>query len=197
MFDQDHYLNDTAASQATLVNPQENVKLIITKASALNNVLLLNGRPRFIISTTDIAGSKTLITDARTKELLVKINRRSLFADEIKFTHHNQGKAVKAGKEWFIEGKMPDGMRKWTINTSEGRFLWRLDPKTRWALCPENAPDQPIAWLQLPTQDKPYAFVISPGIEHFWDLIVGGWSYIDQVIKLEERMVGGGGDASV
>lgn len=100
---------DDTPSVLTLVNPPKSHKeLVITKPSTLNNVLLLNGSPRYIISTVDPSAAKTKISDARTKEVLVKIRRRILRSDDITFTHHG-GNAIKIGKEWLKESKMPDG----------------------------------------------------------------------------------------
>ena len=59
-----------------LVNPLPPVNLVIARPHPLVSALLLKGRPRFMISTIDHAGAKTIISDPRTREVLVKIRRR-------------------------------------------------------------------------------------------------------------------------
>ncbi|PPQ82211.1 hypothetical protein CVT24_012889 [Panaeolus cyanescens] len=178
---------DSTASAVTLVNSRPHSELVITKPSALNNVLLLNGKPRYIISTTDPAAAKTKITDARTKELLAKVHRRTIFSDEVMFTHHENGKPIKIGKEWFKESKMPDGRVRWDIETSSGNFAWRMDVVHRLVLCPASDMDNPIAWVQLPNENKSFAIIVPPGWESIWDIIIAGWVILEQKMRLYEK----------
>ncbi|KAF9048899.1 hypothetical protein BJ165DRAFT_1463418 [Panaeolus papilionaceus] len=178
---------DDKGSVLTLVNPPKaHRELVITKPSTLNNVLLLNGSPRYRISTSDPAAAKTDIFDARTKEQLVKIKRRIFFTDEITFINHG-GDTKKIGKEWLKESKMPDGRLRWDFESSSGDFAWRMDVIHRLVLCPASDMSNPIAWVQLPDETKSFALVVPPASESMWDIIVGGWVILEQRIRLQEK----------
>lgn len=106
---------DDTSSILTLVNPPNpklksdtHTELVISKTSTLNNVLLHNGSPYFNISTHNPAAADTDITDARTGEVLVKIRRHVFRSDEVTLMNHGAS-AMKVGKTWLKESKMPDG----------------------------------------------------------------------------------------
>lgn len=89
-----------SGSQATLVNPQPPIELVCSKNSVLNTLLLRDGKPYYSISTLDKSVSCTRITDLRTQELLVTIQRRWVASDTITFTQRYGGEKLKL-KEWL------------------------------------------------------------------------------------------------
>ena len=89
-----------SGSQATLVNPQPPIEFVCSKHSVLNTLLLRDGKPFYSISTLDKSVSCTRITDLRTQELLVTIQRRLLASDTITFTQRYGGEKLKL-KEWL------------------------------------------------------------------------------------------------
>ena len=89
-----------SGSQATLVNPQPPIEFVCSKHSVLNTLLLRDGKPCYSISTLDKSVSCTRITDLRTQELLVTIQRRWVASDAITFTQRYGGDKLKL-KEWL------------------------------------------------------------------------------------------------
>ncbi|KAF9478253.1 hypothetical protein BDN70DRAFT_880213 [Pholiota conissans] len=174
-------------SQATLVNPQPTYELELTKTSVLNNVLRLDGQPRFLISTVDAAAAITKITDLSTNQLLVTIRRRALLPDDIKFTYHYDGEAVKM-KEWLREEQSEDGHTQWMIDTPMGSYIWRIQVTLRLSLCPINDIDNPIAWVKHETPTSPItALVLKRGTESFMDEILAGFLILELKLRMKEK----------
>lgn len=93
-----------AASEVTLVNPLPNSSLTFKTSSVINNILTHDGWPYFKIAIGDATGTRIEISNPHTKEILVKVQRRNLFSDEITFSRHFDGKALKI-KDWLHEVK--------------------------------------------------------------------------------------------
>ena len=134
-----------SSSEVTLINPEPPTALKFSSPSVLNNVVSLNGKPIFMVSTLDAAGAQTKITDAQSKELLAVIKKKTFQPDTVQFTHKYDGKPLKQ-REWLVPGKFEDGRSvflwqsfsitlltstvnrsKWTIHIPLGRFVWRTD----------------------------------------------------------------------
>ncbi|KAF9048992.1 hypothetical protein BJ165DRAFT_1464077 [Panaeolus papilionaceus] len=195
---------DDTSSILTLVNPpnpklksEMHTELVINKTSTLNNVLLHNGSPYFNISTHNPAAADTDITDARTGEVLVTIRRHVFRSDEVTLMNHGAS-AMKVGKTWLKESKMPDGVDdvfenrpRWDFASSVEDFAWRLDVVHRLVLCPASDMGNPIAWIQLPELDgsnlKTPALVVPSASESMWDVIVAGWVILEQKVRLDEK----------
>jgi hypothetical protein len=96
-------------SQITLINPEPTLELVLEKpASLLNTRLLVNGKPRFEVSTVDRDESITNLTDLRTNEVVATIHRRTFLPDKVKFSRRFGGKSVKKG-DWMAKVKPSAG----------------------------------------------------------------------------------------
>ena len=123
-----------SSSEATLINPEPATVLKFSSPSVLNNVICLNGKPLFMITTHDAAGAQTRIADAQTKELLVVIKKKTFQPDTIQFTHKYDGQLLKQ-REWLVHGKLEDGRYVNFTPLVEGLF--------RSALCEQTKMDNP------------------------------------------------------
>ncbi|KAJ3513855.1 hypothetical protein NLJ89_g2719 [Agrocybe chaxingu] len=169
-----------SVSQVTLVNPEHLTELVLTKNSVLNTRMLYKGKARYQVATVDANAARSIITDVQSGEQLAKIKRRTLHSDTVKFSHFFDGKAVKI-KEWLREEKMANGHKRWNIETPAGSFSWRKDVTRSYDM------ERPIAWLQLPTNEKPYALVLKSGTESFIAQILAAFVILEQEIRLEEK----------
>ncbi|KAF8870111.1 hypothetical protein CPB84DRAFT_1968279 [Gymnopilus junonius] len=178
-----------SSSEVTFVDPDALTLLKFSNPSVLNNVVSLDGRPIFAVSTLDPAGAHTKIIDAQTKELLVNIKKKTFQPDIVQFTHKYSGKSIKQ-REWLVAGKLENGGPKWVGETPIGRFVWKTDSTYRLALCPENDLDHPVAYCQFPTlEDRsiPFALALERGTEPFRDEILTAFLILEQHLRIVER----------
>ncbi|PPQ97200.1 hypothetical protein CVT26_000710 [Gymnopilus dilepis] len=178
-----------SSSEVTLINPEPPTVLKFSSPSVLNNVVSLNGKPIFMVSTLDAAGAQTKITDAQSKELLTVIKKKTFQPDTVQFTHKYDGKPLKQ-REWLVPGKFEDGRSKWTIHIPLGRFVWRTDVVHRLALCPENDLEHPVAYSQFPTFDDPsppFALLLNRGTEPYRDEILASFLILEQHLRMDEK----------
>ncbi|KAF8871741.1 hypothetical protein CPB84DRAFT_1967667 [Gymnopilus junonius] len=176
-------------SESTLFNPEPPTILIFSNPSVINNVVFLNGRPLFRISTLDKSVEHTQIMDAQTKEVLVDIRERILQPDTIQFTNKYDGRVFKQ-RQWLVGGKLENGGLKWTINLAIGKFVWRTDIVHRLALCPEYDLEHPAAYSQIPTSQDPsipFALLLHRGTEPYREEILASFLIIEQRLRIEEK----------
>lgn len=97
-------------SQTTLVNPSDEfMELVLEKShTVLNTRLLVNGKPRYRISTLDKDGAHTKVTDLMTNEQIASLKRRTFFADKVKLARRFGGQSVKK-EDWMAKGKLDNG----------------------------------------------------------------------------------------
>lgn len=97
-------------SQATLVSPpDEYLELVLEKSSTvLNTRLLVDGKPRYRLSTMDRDAAHTKLTDLRTNEMIASFKRRTFFADKVQFARRFEGKSIKKD-EWMVKIKLDSG----------------------------------------------------------------------------------------
>jgi hypothetical protein len=96
-------------SQLTLINPEPPLELVLEKPSTLLNTrLLVNGKPRYKVSTVDRDANVTEVIDLRTDEVIATIHRRSFLSDKVKFPHRFGGKSMKR-EDWMTEIKLDTG----------------------------------------------------------------------------------------
>ncbi|KAJ3519057.1 hypothetical protein NMY22_g13368 [Coprinellus aureogranulatus] len=96
-------------SQTTLVNPSEAyLELVVEKSSILNTRLLVDGRPRYKISTTDRDAAHTKVFDLRTNQEISSYKHRAVFPDQVKFTRRFGGRSFKKD-EWMVKTKLDTG----------------------------------------------------------------------------------------
>jgi hypothetical protein len=96
-------------SQLTLINPEPPLELVLEKSSTpLNTRLLVNGKPRYKVSTVDRDANVTDVTDLRTNEVIATIRRRSFLSDKVKFPRRFGGKSLKKD-DWMTEVKLNNG----------------------------------------------------------------------------------------
>lgn len=81
---------------------------VFSKRSTTNAEILVNGRPRYEISTTDSQLQHTRVIDAITKDELVSIRRRTFRSDIITFVNHHGGAEQKV-KDAVQKSKTQDG----------------------------------------------------------------------------------------
>jgi len=78
------------------------MELVIEKPTLpANSRLLLNGVPRFKISTVDRNHAITEVFDLQTNTVIAKLKRRSWFPDQVKFANRFGGKPIKQ-EEWML-----------------------------------------------------------------------------------------------
>ena len=96
-------------SQFALVNPEPPLELVLEKLSnPLNTRLLVDGRPRYKVSTVDREKNVTNIVDLRTNEIVATIRRQSFLADRVGFPRRFGGKSVKKD-DWMTKVKLKNG----------------------------------------------------------------------------------------
>lgn len=96
-------------SQITLTNPEPALELVLEKsATPMNTRLLVDGNPRWKISTVDRDAAITDVTDLRTNTIVSSFRRRTFFSDKVKFANRFGGKSVKK-EEWMTEVKLATG----------------------------------------------------------------------------------------
>lgn len=81
---------------------------VFSKRSTTNAEILVNGRPRYEISTTDSQLQHTRVIDAVTKTELVSIRRRAFRSDKITLVNHHDG-AEKQVTDVVQKRKTEDG----------------------------------------------------------------------------------------
>ena len=56
-------------------------------------------------------------------------------------------------------------------------------------LCPEDDQGHPVAWVQLPTGTSPFALLIKRESEGFRDQILASFIILEQLLRLEEKIM--------
>ncbi|KAJ2933698.1 hypothetical protein H1R20_g3368, partial [Candolleomyces eurysporus] len=172
-------------SQLTLINPEPPLELVLEKSSTpLNTRLLVNGKPRYKVSTVDRDANITDVTDLRTNEVVATIHRRSFFSDKVKFPRRFGGKSVKK-EDWMTEIKLNTGREAWVINSESGKFLWRWDRALRMVLTPENDTDQILAFVK----DEPpvFALCVKRSAEGSLDEIIPGFIILEHRLRMDTK----------
>ncbi|KAF8874713.1 hypothetical protein CPB84DRAFT_1797253 [Gymnopilus junonius] len=175
-------------SQITLVAPESTSTLIFSKPSALNTILLLNGRPLYKIATVDAAAERTTIADAATGEMVVTIQRRDVLPSWVTFSERSVTGARKVKlREWLKEQEEGGPGAQWKMETVVGNFVWRVDELLRLALHPESNLDRPIAWAQAQTDVDPFALIATRATDPFREEIVASFLILEHRIRMEEK----------
>ncbi|KAJ2915231.1 hypothetical protein MD484_g5173, partial [Candolleomyces efflorescens] len=172
-------------SQITLTNPEPALELVLKRpTSILNTHLLVNGKPRFQISTVDRNASITKITDLRTQEVVVTIHRKIFSPDKIKFPRRFGGKSVKKDA-WMSEVKLTTGNSAWLINSNNGKLLWRRNGSQQLVLTTADDASDRLAFFS-DKSPRP-SLCVERSTEETLDEILAGFIILEHRSRMDTK----------